>query len=107
MTEYSCLVHFSKSEVAAPLVVLEALSAGLSIVTTDSASDNLEAKDYISAVKDSERNSEKLSALIAGQIKNNDNYRNQIRKYAYDNFDYSILSKKYIEIAKEFISENK
>ncbi|MEH2136483.1 glycosyltransferase [Nostoc sp.] len=46
LTNYSCLVLISEGEVA-PLVVLEAMAAGLCIVVSESASANLHQKEFI------------------------------------------------------------
>ncbi|UWY26952.1 glycosyltransferase family 4 protein [Flavobacterium sp. TR2] len=94
LTNYSCLILFSDGE-AHPLVVLEAMAAGLSLVISKEASANLDLSlpwvyvcDTIDEVLE---NAEKA-------INENGLYRKQIRKYAEENFDYSIIAQKYIEI---------
>ena len=107
LSDYSCLVHFSNSEVAAPLVVLEAMSAGLSIVTTKPASDNLTTEKFISIVSEEERDGERLSNIVQEAIDNNLNFREEIRSYAFERFDYSKVVKEYIQIAKDFSEYSK
>ena len=85
---------FSDGE-AHPLVTLEAMAAGLSLVISKEASANLNLNlpwiyvcDKIDEVlKNAER-----------AINENYLYRKQIRKYAEENFDYAIIAQKYIEI---------
>ncbi|WP_294957783.1 glycosyltransferase family 4 protein [uncultured Flavobacterium sp.] len=94
LTNYSCLILFSDGE-AHPLVTLEAMAAGLSLVISKEASANLNLNlpwiyvcDKIDEVlKNAER-----------AINENYLYRKQIRKYAEENFDYAIIAQKYIEI---------
>ncbi|MFL5655773.1 MAG: glycosyltransferase family 4 protein, partial [Ktedonobacteraceae bacterium] len=88
LTDYSSLVLYSESE-AAPLVVLEALAAGLSVVATKSASANLTAEEFITVIPDDERDPAVLDAVIQGAIEKNNALRKNIRVYAYEHFDYS------------------
>jgi glycosyltransferase involved in cell wall biosynthesis len=101
LTEYSCLVLLSESE-AAPLVVLEALAAGLSVVVTESASANLTEEQFITVIPDGSKNADFVSNTIQSAIDSNNDYRQDIRSYAFDRFDYSVLVKDYELIIHEF-----
>lgn len=96
MTNYNCLVLISDGE-AAPLVVIEALAAGLSIVVSRAASENLEPKPFISIVEDNQVkiNAELVSDEINKQIENNKIYREEIREYARQRFDWSVICREY------------
>jgi glycosyltransferase involved in cell wall biosynthesis len=101
LTDYSCLVLLSDGESAAPLVVMEALSAGLSIVVSEAASANLPAKPYISVIADNEINDNVVS-VIRQQIAHNHNQRESIRTFAKEYFDWSVIVEDYLRIAKNF-----
>lgn len=102
LSEYSCLVLLSDGE-AAPLVVPEALAAGLSVVVSKSASANLdEHLPFISILDDNVSDPKIISEIINLQIKNNNMYRPQILEYAKTYFDNSVVVKDFIEIIKEF-----
>jgi glycosyltransferase involved in cell wall biosynthesis len=94
-------VLLSESE-AAPLVVLEALAAGLSVVVTESASANLTEEQFITVIPDGSKNADFVSNTIQSAIDSNNDYRQDIRSYAFDRFDYSVLVKDYELIIHEF-----
>lgn len=99
LTDYSCLVLMSNGE-AAPLVVMEALAAGLSLVVSETASANLPASPFITVIKDSDIN-ENLTVAINAQIENNNRWRNVIRQLASDYFDWNVITKEYITIVRD------
>jgi glycosyltransferase involved in cell wall biosynthesis len=101
LTNYSCLVLYSQSE-AAPLVVLEGLAAGLSIVVTESASANLTNEEFITIIPDDERNPDVLAGVIQQAIDKNAGLRKEIRAYARERFDYSAVVQDYLELIAEF-----
>ncbi|HEY9799804.1 MAG TPA: glycosyltransferase [Leptolyngbyaceae cyanobacterium] len=109
LTDYNCLVLISDGEVA-PLVVLEALAAGLCVVVSESASANLHTKEFIKVLPDnilskaSPENQQIITETILGMIEKNQSYRQEIVEYAKHNFDYSYLMKNYIQIIDEFRS---
>lgn len=109
LTEYNCLVLISDGEVA-PLVVLEALAAGLCLVISESASANLEDKEFIKVLPDeiltnaTPENQKILTETIQDMIAKNQDYRQEITEYAKYNFDFSYLIKNYIQIIDEFTS---
>lgn len=98
LTKYSCLLLPSKSE-AHPLVVIEALAAGLSVVVSPEASSNLDTSLPFIFV---ERLSGSFIDKAAEAIRDNAKYRLQIRKYAESNFDWKVISKRYEGILKKW-----
>ena len=109
LTEYSCLVLISKGEVA-PLVVLEAMSAGLGIVVSESASANLHPQDFIKVLPDdiltnaTPKNQQIVCESIEQMIKNNQSSRSVIAAYAQEHFDFSQIIKSYGRSVNEFIN---
>lgn len=109
LTEYSCLVLISKGEVA-PLVVIEAMAAGLCLVISESASTNLHVKDFIKVLPDNiltdptPENKQIVCESIAKLIEYNQSCRQEIAAYAKDNFDFSHIIKNYDRIIHEFIN---
>lgn len=109
LTEYSCLVLISNGEVA-PLVVLEAMAAGLCIVVSESASANLHVKDFIKVLPDNiltdptPENKQIVCESIAKLIEYNQSSRQEIAAYAKENFDFSHTIKNYDRIIHEFIN---
>lgn len=105
LTEYKCLILLSDGE-AAPLVVPEALSAGLSLVVSETASANLDRSlPFIHVLPNGSLN-ETATETIKTAIENNHKYRKDIRKYAKDYFDWSVICDEYLGIVKEFIDES-
>jgi glycosyltransferase involved in cell wall biosynthesis len=104
LTEYKCLILLSDGE-AAPLVVPEALSAGLSLVISETAAANLDTSLPFIHVLPNGCLNETAAETINVAIENNSKYREDIRKYAKDYFDWSVICDEYINIAKEFINE--
>ncbi len=102
LTDYSCLVLFSKSE-ADPLVVKEALAAGLSVVISDACKANLTDEPFITVLPDEAINQpDVLAAAINAAIKENPEYRKAAREYAVTRFDYSVIIPEYLEIIQDF-----
>lgn len=98
LSEYSTLVLISVGE-AAPLVVPEGLAAGLSIMVNERAAANLDSlHPFISIISDKELQVEYVINTINQSIMMNNAYRNEIRQYAENHFDWD-------EIAKEYINE--
>lgn len=105
LSHYKCLVLLSDGE-AAPLVVPEALSAGLSLVVSQTASANLDPSlPFIHVIPNGQFDDDLIS-IINYAIGNNFKYRNQIRQYAFDHFDWSVICKDYNKIIEELIDEN-
>jgi glycosyltransferase involved in cell wall biosynthesis len=94
LTNYSCLILFSDGE-AHPLVILEAMAAGLSLVISKEASANLDTgKPWIHLCESADEVVEHAEKAI----RENHLYREQIRQYAQENFDCSVIAQKYIEM---------
>ena len=96
LTNYSTLVLFSDGE-AAPLVVPEALAAGLSVVVSECASANLD-KDlpFVTVVPD-DVIQENLPDVINKSCENNSKYRKEIRQLAEDYYDWDVIMQEYVE----------
>ncbi|BAY23565.1 group 1 glycosyl transferase [Calothrix sp. NIES-2100] len=107
LTNYNCLVLISDGEVA-PLVVLEALAAGLCVVISESASANLHPKQFIKVLPDNilsnatPENKIIVTEAIMEMIEKNQYYRQEIVEYAKENFDFSRLIPNYLQIIDEF-----
>jgi len=100
LTEYSCLVLNSKME-SSSLTVMEALSAGLSLVVSKEAFANLDKKDFIEVVPVG-MGDESLAKMINLQIENNDKYREEIREYS-ERFDFGNTLGRYIDFIEKSI----
>lgn len=104
LTNYKCLILLSDGE-AAPLVVPEALSAGLSLVVSKTAAGNLDISlPFIHVLENGL--DESAPTVIKSAIDDNNKYRQHIREYAKSYFDWSVVCKEYLEIVKDFINEN-
>jgi glycosyltransferase involved in cell wall biosynthesis len=109
LTEYSCLVLISSGEIA-PLVVLEAMAAGLCLVVSESASANLAVKDFIKVLPDNiltdptPAHQQIVCEAIAELIDKNQSYRAEIVAYAQETFDFSQTIENYDRIINEFIN---
>jgi len=99
LTDYTNLLLLSEGE-ADPLVVKEALIAGLGIVVNKSSAENLDKTlDFITIIEDNKMDD--LDYIKQKIIKNKQisgSQRKTIREYGISQFDISIEVKKYIEI---------
>lgn len=100
LTKFSNLVLLSDGE-AHPLVCIEALCVGLGLVISEYATANLDlSKPFITVIPESKINDKEY---VEGRITANKNIsltmRNEIRKYAIENFAYSNIVKNYINCA--------
>jgi glycosyltransferase involved in cell wall biosynthesis len=102
LTDYNCLVLFSVGE-ASPLVVPEALAAGLSLVISESASANLDAKEFITVLPDKVAEPKTIRDAINSQIQSNSGFRQQIREYALARFSWAVIMREYEVLTREFI----
>ncbi|MCY7369038.1 MAG: hypothetical protein LH474_12905 [Chamaesiphon sp.] len=109
LTEYSCLILISSGEVA-PLVVLEAMAAGLSLVVSESASANLAVKDFIKVLPDhiltdpTPAHQQIVCNSILELIAQNHLFRPEIVAYTQSTFDFSNTIDNYDRIINEFIN---
>lgn len=101
LTNYSCLVLISESE-NDPLVVKEALAAGLSVVVSEAAAANLTEAPFITVLSEEEIHSEKLAKSVVSAVAENYRWREDIRCYASVRFDYSAVVHDYVLIMEEF-----
>lgn len=102
LSEYSCLVLLSDGE-AAPLVVPEALAAGLSVVVSRSAAANLDDKlPFVTILPDELSDSAAIAESVTKQIEKNESLRQEILSYAQKYFDNNSVVADFIEAAKEF-----
>jgi glycosyltransferase involved in cell wall biosynthesis len=92
---------------AAPLVVPEALSAGLSLVVSETAAANLDRSLPFIHVLPNGCLNESAIPVIQKAIWDNNKYRADIRKYAMDHFDWSVICDEYLDIVEEFINESR
>jgi len=98
LTEYGNLLLLSEGE-ADPLVVKEALIAGLGVVINETSGKNLEANDFITIIPDN-----KLNDLLYIQEKIEENRKNalkqreKIREFGEEQFGWNKLLKKYLNI---------
>ena len=96
LTNYSTLVLFSDGE-AAPLVVPEALAAGLSVVVSECASANLDRElPFVTVVPD-DVIQEDLPDIINKSCENNSKYRKEIRQLAEDYYNWDVIMQEYVE----------
>jgi len=100
LTDYSCLVLVSEAE-AAPLVVLEAIAAGLSVVISEPCAVNLSPADFVTVVAGSE-GPEAVAAAILKAIDGNASKRRTIRAYAENNLGYEVLARDYVALIEQF-----
>lgn len=107
LTDYNCLVLISNGEIA-PLVVLEAMAAGLCVVVSESASANLHSKEFIKILPDdiltnaTAENKKIVCDTIIDLIEKNKSFRQEIVEYARENFDFSHIMKNYIQMIDDF-----
>lgn len=101
LSSYNTLVLMSDGELA-PLVVPEALVAGLSVVCSESASANLSrSKEFIDVLPDNSFE-EYTYGRIASQINNNPMHRPEIQKYA-KHFNWNSIAVELEEAIKELV----
>ena len=96
LTEYANLILLSEGE-ADPLVVKEALIAGLGVVVSECSSANLDrSKSFITVIPNERINDlEYVQAKIEENRKASVGARQEIRQYALENFAWSVIIKKY------------
>ena len=107
LSDYTNLVILSGFEVAAPLVVLEALVCGLGVVVSSAASVNLDTKlPWITVIPD-----EKITdvAFVEAEIARNREislrHREQIREYGVGNFAWEKLVPRYADLCLKLHAE--
>ena len=103
LTNYANLLLISKGE-ADPLVVKEALIAGLGVVVNFTSGQNLDEKPFITLIDDNKINDiEYVKEKIQENRKISINIREEIRAYGIEKFDISVETKNYINIIKNLV----
>jgi len=107
LSDYANLAILSEWEVAAPLVVLEALVCGLGVVVSTAASANLDTQlPWISVIPD-----DKITdvAFVESEIARNREislrHREQIREYGVENFSWEKLIPRYADLCMKLHAE--
>jgi glycosyltransferase involved in cell wall biosynthesis len=103
LTGYSCLVLLSGAE-SAPLVTIEALAAGLSVVVNEASSGNLDPQPFITVLPDDENDPDVIAAAIEKAVKDNPQHRAAARDYAVNRFSYPVVTHEYLHLVDEFRS---
>ncbi|MBV9850778.1 MAG: glycosyltransferase family 4 protein [Armatimonadetes bacterium] len=98
LTRYACLVLISDGEGHAG-VISEAMAAGLSLVVSPEASHNLDLSKPWIYVVDRERDS--LGDVIEKAIRENVQYRADIRRYCEENFDWNVILPRYVQMLQQ------
>lgn len=101
ISSYKSLILLSDGE-AAPLVVPEALSAGLSIIVTETAAANLDRSLPFIKVIPTIISQKDLIELINTTNEENHKYRDDIRNYALSYFDWDVITDDYLQIIQDF-----
>lgn len=96
LTNYDSLVLISKSE-AAPLVVVEALMAGLDVVVSEPAAANLDrSQPFIHVLDERTITNPIMLEMALKKVLARTKDRRAVRDYAEENFDWSVLVKRYL-----------
>jgi glycosyltransferase involved in cell wall biosynthesis len=96
LTDYAALVLISASE-AAPLVVVEALMAGLDVVVSEVAAANLDrSQPFIHVLDERTICNPLLLEMALKKVLNRPKDRMAVRAYAEANFDWGVLVKRYL-----------
>lgn len=101
LTEYSNLLLISEGE-ADPLVVKEALIAGLGVVVNKSSSENLEEKDFITIIDDNKTyDIDYIMEMVEQNKIISSLKRREIHEYGVMHYDITNEVKRYIEIINQ------
>lgn len=96
LTDYAALVLLSKSE-ADPLVVKEALMAGLDVIVSEAASANLDrTQPFVHVLSESHINNPLVLRLNLERILKSPKDRATVRRYAEQHFDWEPLVTRYL-----------
>jgi glycosyltransferase involved in cell wall biosynthesis len=101
LKNYGNMVLLSDGENGTPLVLKEALMAGLPIVTNKASSDDLDTSlEFIDIIPDDMLDDLVYVQQVIEENRKKHVLKDQIRKYATDHFSWEILVQKYIELIK-------
>jgi glycosyltransferase involved in cell wall biosynthesis len=104
LTDYAASVLLSDGE-AHPLAVMESMAAGLSIVVSPEASHNLDpARPFVHIVD--RDNDAAVANAVETAVRDNHKYRNAVRRYCEENFDWSVVGPKYVRAAREIANDD-
>jgi len=108
LANYGNLILLSNGENGTPLVVKEALMAGIPIVINKYSADDLDTTlPFIDVIPDEKLNDlEYIQMIIEENIKKQ-NQQEDVRNYAITNFSWEILTKKYITNVMNICSREK
>ena len=95
MKTYGNLVLLSKGE-ADPLVIKEALMAGLPIVTNRHSIEGLDISEYINIIPDEKLDDLKYIENIISENLRKQHLKEEIRKYAVENFSWDVIVDMYL-----------
>lgn len=104
LTDYSNLVLLSDGE-ADPLVTKEAMMCGLGVVISEVSTANLDlSKPFITVIPESRmRDTSFVEQEIIRNREISNEMRSEIRKYALENLDWSVIVKNYIKLIEDII----
>ena len=99
LTDYANLVLLSDGENGTPLVVKEAMAAGLGLVLSEAAANELPRDlPWLTVIPEADlRNTQKVAELIAENRRISVGLRSQIREWVRDRWDWGILVDKYVK----------
>lgn len=103
LTQYAALVLLSDGE-AHPLVVIEALAAGLSVVVSEEASANLDVSLPFVHVVDRD-NPGAVALAIETAVATNPRHRIAIRRYAEATFAWDVIMPRYLNFAENILKK--
>lgn len=108
LTNYSNLVLLSDGE-ADPLVTKEALICGLGLVISECSTANLDiTKPFIDVIPENKINDlEYVESVIIKNREISNLMRNEIRQYALETFDWSVIVKNYINLIESIVEKQK
>ena len=99
LTAYVNMILLSSGE-AHPFVCLEAMASGLGLVLSEQSTANLDlSQPFITVIPDDKINdTQYLKEKIEENRKVSLGMRKKIREYCYNNFDWSVIIRKYLNI---------
>jgi glycosyltransferase involved in cell wall biosynthesis len=106
LTHYSSLILLSDGE-AAPMVAIEALASGVSLVISQTASANINPTLPFVKIVPNNIEGTMLVKILKESIAQNAFHREAIRQYAEKFFDFPVILEEYLTIIENFASQTK